>query len=61
MDKDRGRKKEGARIMERGRGRGRGRGRESLLSRVDVVNHYRSLLQNIVSFIGLFCKRDLYL
>ena len=23
-------------------------------------SNYRSLLQNIVSFIGLFCKRDLY-
>jgi len=24
-----------------------------------VPSNYRSLLQNIVSFIGLFCKRDL--
>jgi len=26
---------------------------------VDITSNYKSLLQNIVSFIGLFCKRDL--
>jgi len=32
-----------------------------LITRVcmEAPSNYRSLLQNIVSFIGLFCKRDL--
>jgi len=32
---------------------------QSLLERIIAANH-RSLLQNMVSFIGLFCKRDLW-
>jgi len=35
--------------------------KESFLKRLFLVKrlNYRSLMQNIVSFIGLFCKRDL--
>jgi len=45
----------------KGRERGRVSGRARIHERENARENenYRSLLQNVVSFIGLFCKRDL--
>ena len=48
--------RERERERERERQRARARGKGSSVCSLKLI--HRSLLQNIVSFIGLFCKRD---